>query len=446
MLRRELGEGPFWRAVQTYARENRGRTVVTEDLRRAIENATGRNLDWFFDQWVFGAGYPELKVSWTHDADQQSLAVTISQKQKGDDATADAFRFHADIEVRAQDRSVTRERVEITRREHTFHFPCAESPSLVLFDPEGDVLASVEVDQPSAAHRLTLSSELPVITRIRAAKQLAEDPSSDSLTALEVAVSTSFWGVAAQAAKALGSTRHPRAREALVRALETVEHPKARRAVAAALGSFRHDVEAGAALTRVLENGDPSYFVEAAAAEALGGTRVPGARETLERALETKDAWAETVRIGCVKGLAALGTPDVLPTLLSWGAYGRHMRLRVAVASALATVGRRMTAREPVLEALGDYLAERDFRMVMASIAALRALGDERGIALLGQAPVAHPDGRVRRSARVAAARLRKNAERTTEVARLADDVEAMRDITAKLLSRIERLENERRP
>ncbi|MBW3535797.1 MAG: M1 family metallopeptidase, partial [Gemmatimonadetes bacterium] len=75
MLRRELGEGPFWRAIRGYAEANRGRSVITEDLRAAVEEATGRNLEWFFQQWVHAPGHPELEIGWSHDEDEGLLAL-----------------------------------------------------------------------------------------------------------------------------------------------------------------------------------------------------------------------------------------------------------------------------------------------------------------------------------------------------------------------------------
>ncbi len=442
MLRRELGEEPFWRAIRTYATEYRGRTVVTEDLRRAVELATGRNLDWYFDQWIYGAGHPDLEVSQKHDSKQGRLAVTVTQTHKGDAQTAETFRFDADLEVRFADGTVRTERLQMRRRSQTFHIEAAEAPVVVLFDPRGDLLASVKEERPAGQSRAALAgTDVPMRSRVRAAHELAKKTTAENLGALARALADPFWGVASEAAKALGSTRHPVARDALLDALPQTTHPKVRRAIVVALGSFRHDDRAGAALLAVVETGDESLFVESAAATALGQTRVAGAREALTLALETRDSWAESVRMGCIRGLAALGTEAVVPTLLEWGAYGRPTRVRATVAAALATVGRRLTVRTPILEALSDLLRDGDFRLVMASIQALRQLGDEDGIGVLGTAPMAHADGRVRRAARVAASRIRKGGTRNTELARISDEVEKMRKENAELRSRLDQMD-----
>ncbi len=446
MLRKELGEEPFWRAIRTYAATHRGGSVVTEDLVRAIERATGRNLEWFMEQWVLRGGHPELTVGWSHDAAKGLLTLSVRQGQAGDELTPDTFRFHAEVLVAFEGGKVERQRVEVTRRDQALLLPCRAAPERVVFDPDGDLLATLEVEAGADAQRAMLASGPTAISRLRAAAHLAKDATEATVAALARALHDPFWGVGAEAAAALGRIRTPAARAALVEGLAGVKHPKARRAVAAALGAFRGDMEAGAALVRVLERGDASYFVEAAAAAALGAVRTPGALEALSGALATKDAWMEVVRIGCVRGLAALGDERAVPLLVERLAPTQMARLRSAAAGALAQLGRRMVQREALREALVELLHDASFPVLMAGIAALRVLGDERALGALGELAESGGDGRVRRAARVAAARIGRGAERTREVARLADELEAMRRTHRDLLGRMERLEAGARP
>jgi aminopeptidase N len=441
MLRKELGEDAFWRAIRTYAGANRGGSVVTEDLLRAVQQATGRNLEWFFDQWVFHGGHPELTVSWTHDEKRGELALTVKQGQAGDALTPEAFRFQAEVELVFAGGRRERHVLEITRRDHTLHVPCERAPERVRFDPEGDLLATIEVSVSADVQRKSLADDPSAVLRLRAAQALAKDPSDATVEALGRALSDRFWGVAAEAASALARIRTPAARERLVQGLQRAKHPKARRAVAAALGAFRHDAEAAEALQGLLEHGDPSLFVEGAAAAALGATRVPAGLRALEKALATKDSWAEQIRIGCVRGLGALGGEEAVPLLLGRIARGHVARLRAAAAGALAQAGRRLVNREAVREALQELLRDPSFPVVMAAIGALRVLGDERALGALHALAESGADGRVRRAALVAAGRLGRGAERTQEVARLSDDLDKVRRANHDLLARLDRLE-----
>ncbi len=446
MLRKELGEAAFWRAITTYAERNAGGSVVTEDLRVAIEAATGRNMDWFLDQWVYHAGHPELAVSWSHDEKAGKLHVSVKQTQKppstpNGDEMVELFRMGVDVRAVSPDGVETIERFQIREREHTFTLALDAEPASVEVDPAGDLLAVQTIKQPAKASRATLAADGPLLGRIRAAHALTDEPTDENVAALAAVLPTAFWGLAREAAKALGGMRTPAAREALLDALPKTKHPKSRRGIVDALGSFRHDERVGDALKAVLAKGDDSLFVEASAATALGQVRASGAREVLEAALETKDGWAEVIRIGIVNGLAALGDEAVVPAITRCCAYGRPMRLRAAAIRALGTVGARMTHHDAILETLADVAAETDLRIVISATAAMRAIGDPAAIAILEDAPARHPDGRVRREAKAAVLRLRKSGGTSTEVAKLTDDLETLRSQHAALLQRVEKLE-----
>ena len=71
MLRHELGDAVFWRAIRLYAERHGKGSVETRDLARAVEEAAGRNLDRFFHQWTQFSGHPELELTWQWDADKR---------------------------------------------------------------------------------------------------------------------------------------------------------------------------------------------------------------------------------------------------------------------------------------------------------------------------------------------------------------------------------------
>jgi aminopeptidase N len=131
----------------------------------------------------------------------------------------------------------------------------------------------------------------------------------------------------------------------------------------------------------------------------------------------------------------------VIPAIEERFRYGNPERLRAVAASALAEVGRRVTPKDAVRETLQEGLKDRDFRVQMASIAALAHLEDARATPALAVLQDQTPDGRVRRAARGAVQRLRKSGERSQESGRLADEVETLRKRNADLLSRLERVE-----
>lgn len=81
MLRRELGDDTFWQGIRAYYDRFRDGNALTADLAGAMEEAAGRPLGWFFDQWVFRPGHPELEGSWSTAGHR--LAVQLTQRQPG---------------------------------------------------------------------------------------------------------------------------------------------------------------------------------------------------------------------------------------------------------------------------------------------------------------------------------------------------------------------------
>ena len=64
MLRGELGTDTFWAGIRDYYRRYRDRNASTDDFRRVMEESSGKDLSWFFQQWLKRAGSPELEGSW----------------------------------------------------------------------------------------------------------------------------------------------------------------------------------------------------------------------------------------------------------------------------------------------------------------------------------------------------------------------------------------------
>ena len=67
MLRELVGDEPFWAGIRAYYARHRDGSATTADFRRAMEEASGRDLEVFFDQWLRRGGGLELDVSWSWD-------------------------------------------------------------------------------------------------------------------------------------------------------------------------------------------------------------------------------------------------------------------------------------------------------------------------------------------------------------------------------------------
>jgi aminopeptidase N len=136
MLRAELGDSAFFDGLRRYYAAHLHGTARTEDLRRALEAASGRELGWFFEQWVYRPGHPIFRVEHTYVPATREAVVTLTQVQK---AVWPTFRVSFDVVVDTPAGEVRR-RVEVTERAQTIRIPVTTAPTAVRLDPEGRVL------------------------------------------------------------------------------------------------------------------------------------------------------------------------------------------------------------------------------------------------------------------------------------------------------------------
>jgi aminopeptidase N len=136
MLRGLLGDEVFFAGVRRFYANHAHDTAVTADLRRAFEEQSGRELGWFFEQWVFQPGHPVIRFDWRWDAQAGEAVVDLEQTQHRD---WPAFRLSADLDF-VTPSGVIRRSVEMDARQGTFRFSLPERPTAARFDPDGWLL------------------------------------------------------------------------------------------------------------------------------------------------------------------------------------------------------------------------------------------------------------------------------------------------------------------
>lgn len=436
MVRTQLGDDLWWKAMSRYVMDNAFRNVETVDLARAIEEVSGRNFTPFFDQWVMHAGHPEFDVGFEWDSDAGLAAVTVAQTQRVDDQTP-LFTVPVTIEFGLPGGNNETFEVVCDAPAQTFHFTLRAKPETCVFDPAGDVLKTVHLKMPGEMLARQLAAHRHVAARVDAARglALAGNASVESVDALSRALrSDRFWGVQAEAAKSLGRIRGDRAFEALTGATK-IEHPKARRAVAEALGEFR--TSAACAALAPLARKDESYQVEAAAATAIGKTHADAAFDLLRRSL-AKDSWNEVIRCGALAGYAELGDARAIPICLEWTKYGRPTYTRRAALSALGKIGE---GRKEVRDAVIALLDDKSFNVRMSAVAALEALHDVAALPALDAMASQDIDGRLKRRCAEAARAIREHAEKPVELKKMRDELAELKAANRALLDRVDRLE-----
>ena len=350
-LRLELGDDAFREGIRRYVRENEDRAVVSDDFRRSMEGAAGRDLSWFFDQWVYGAGYPVVEVSWEKVGDGHQVRVVVEQVQAEGGGQSGAFRFSLPVAVGGPsepgDTWETSITLSVAARRQEFLVPwgpgpSSNIPSSLLPSPAwlraglgGGVFARIKVQQGFEAWSTLLRECDDPTGRLDAVEALGEWPDRAAAALEAAAKGDACWSVRVEAVRALGRNPGPGSPAALVAACADRDS-RVRAAAAETLGSLPRETAAETLLALVKSDANP--YVRSSAAQSLGKVHAAGAFEALSALLE-EDSHRETLRYGALKGLSALGDPRALGLARPLLAYdwprGDHQGMREAALEVL---------------------------------------------------------------------------------------------------------------
>ena len=284
-LRGLLGDDAWWRGIKQYVAKHREQVVETDDFRRAMEAASGRDLGWFFNQWVFHGGHPELKARWRFEPEDKTVRLKVEQIQNIDDLTP-LFRLPTTVAI-DDGTAVKSVPIVIDGKTHEFVIPVAAAPKMVRIDPKGWLVKELEFEKAPDEWVYQLEHATDVLGRVEAARALAKRKDDET--------------AAKALARAWSRERDTTARHTLVQLLgSNAEKHRA------ALIEAAHDKEAR---------------VRVAALQALSNQKADPALEALFRA-----AWADPKEAYGARRTA-------LRTLAKWKVKDRDGLIETALAT-----------------------------------------------------------------------------------------------------------------
>ncbi len=131
MLRNYLGDSAFFKGLNNYLTTNKFKAAEAHQLRLAFEETSGRDLNWFFNQWYFGDGHPKLTIDYAYDDAAGKVTVTISQTQEGNKV----FQLPLQVDVYEGGKK-TSHNIMVTEKSQQFVFPYGKRPDLVNVDAD----------------------------------------------------------------------------------------------------------------------------------------------------------------------------------------------------------------------------------------------------------------------------------------------------------------------
>jgi aminopeptidase N len=142
MLRSTLGDEEFFRGIRKYYETHKNSTATTEDLRSALEKASGQPLYNFFARWVYDTGHPEYDLRWVW-LGKGGLRLNLRQVQRGN-------AFVDQLPIAITTASGTRNIVfQPTGKNTTKTIQLKEKPLRIEVDPRNTLLKEVSVRELS---------------------------------------------------------------------------------------------------------------------------------------------------------------------------------------------------------------------------------------------------------------------------------------------------------
>lgn len=405
MLRWMYGDARFFGALKSYLLQYQHRNADTHQFFVAIEKSLGDNLSWFEYEWFHRAAYPQFSVKESYDAAAHALTLDVTQKNHD----GMPFRMPVDVAVYWSGTSKVQRFTADANHQTVRIEGIASVPNMVLFDPNNNILRSLDDPKPVAELGYQALHAPYVSDRLWAIDQLGKIKGKDKAAAAgfvrQAVTADPFYGVrvdALDAAAALNDAetvrlalhdKDPRVVIAAGAEVENLDNPS--------VNALENDLKA---LT-----GSSNPLIAGAALRGLGATKMKGAYPLLIAGL-SRHAFRDPIVSGALTGLASYGDLRAVPLMKAHAAYGANESSRLDAIAALATIGKK----RPAL--VGNYLialAEHDpyFRARSSAVRALSRLGQSSAIAALQRVETRDTEPGVRNAAWDAIADLKERAK-----------------------------------
>lgn len=269
MLRSYLGDEAFFAGLNRYLKKNEYSDVEAHELRLAFEDVTGQDLNWFFNQWFFKAGHPNLDIRYDWDEAGKKASVTITQTQEANNSVPYIFELPLNVDIYDASGKARRENIRVTKRSQTFTFDAAAKPALINVDADKALLA-IKNDEHTAEEWAFMYQHAPLFQdRWEAFEYLKTNPSEIAEKVYKAALKDKHWSIRQDAIGGVDISQPDLV--ALVAAMAENDPEPAVRAAAISLLGQTEDEKYVPIYNKAMQP-DQAYSVLGAAMAALSAT------------------------------------------------------------------------------------------------------------------------------------------------------------------------------
>ena len=188
MLRNYVGDAAFFAALKLYLTENKYKAAEVHQLRLAFEKVTGKDLNWFFNQWFFGKGHPKIQISYDYNTLEKKVTVNVFQR-------GDVFYFPLAIDI-IEEGKTTRKNVFIDGIDNSFVFSYNKAPEVILVNSDAVLLADFEETKTMQQYISQLKYGTTYALKKQALEELAKlQADKKAFNAIANAMSDSFYKI-----------------------------------------------------------------------------------------------------------------------------------------------------------------------------------------------------------------------------------------------------------
>jgi aminopeptidase N len=352
-LRGVLGDELWWKGIRAYVAAHKLQVVDTDDFRKSMEAASGKDLKWFFDQWLWKAGHPELKVRWRYEDADKTVRVKVEQTQSLDEQTP-LFKLPTSLEI-TEDAGKTRVvPIVIDAALHEFVIPAADRPKMVQIDPEGWLIKELDFEKPFDENLFQLEHSGSVLGRLQAAQALAKMAKDKpaAVKALSAAWKREKAVPARREIVRLLGTGDESSRSALFEAASNLE-AKVRVAAVEGLAKLKHDDATEALFRAAWANSREAYGARRAALRGLVAGKCKDSDQLLDQALKIS-ADRHSIAATALELLLESPRPDARELAALYSRYGQPRSLRSAAIGAFGRLAKDDPALQDILLGLVD--------------------------------------------------------------------------------------------
>ena len=233
MLRNIIGDEAFFAGCNKYLKDNEYTAVEADELRIAMEDITGMDFNWFWDQWFFAAGHPELEVTHTYDAADKTLILDVIQKHEPTDEIPAIFVLPMTVDLYDENGTLSTYNVTVNNRNQSLVLEnVTSSPSAVVMDGTASILMTIDHAKTEAELMAQAKYATKFLHVYSAVNNLKEDASFAILQ--DEMLAYPHYSIRAKAIKEMDVTKVG-ASDILMKLATNDEHSKVRAAALNAL-------------------------------------------------------------------------------------------------------------------------------------------------------------------------------------------------------------------